>query len=99
MRYGTLPVVLFTLTSQTVAAGAPVSFREDVAPILVRSCLGCHDDRKAASGLNMTTFALLKKGGKSAGTDILEPGDPDASALIESVRPDASPRMPYKQPP
>lgn len=77
----------------------PVSFRDEVAPILVRKCLGCHNTQKAVNGLNMATFALLKKGGKSAGDLILEPGDPDASGLIESVRPDASPRMPYKLPP
>lgn len=77
----------------------PLSFRDQVAPILVKTCLGCHNGKKAAGGLNMTTFALLKKGGKSAGSDILAPGDPDASALVESVGPDGSPRMPYKLPP
>ena len=30
---------------------------------------------------------------------ILEPGDPEASVLIESIGPDAEPRMPYKLPP
>ncbi len=54
---------------------------------------------RAPSGLNMSTFVLLKVGGKNGGTDILEPGDPDASGLVESVRADASPRMPYKRPP
>ncbi|HEV3122749.1 MAG TPA: c-type cytochrome domain-containing protein, partial [Isosphaeraceae bacterium] len=74
----------------------PVSFRDQVAPILVKHCLGCHNAQKAESGLNMATFALLKKGGKSAGAEILAPGDPDASGLIEMIGPDAEPRMPYK---
>jgi WD40 repeat protein len=77
----------------------PVSFKDQVAPILVRRCLGCHNAQEAKSGLNLSTFARLKQGGKTSGPDILAPGDPDASALIESIRPDASPRMPYKQPP
>ena len=47
----------------------------------------------------MSTFALLKEGGKGGGTDILEPGDPGASGLVESVKEGASPRMPYKRPP
>lgn len=70
-----------------------------MAPILVRACLGCHNDQKSDSGLNLATFAGLRAGGKGAGTAILEPGDPDASHLVEVVRPDASPRMPYKKPP
>ena len=77
----------------------PVSFREQVAPILVKSCLGCHNDKKAENGLNMTTVSLLKKGGKSSGAAILVAGEPDESELILSVRPDAEPRMPMKLPP
>jgi WD40 repeat protein len=77
----------------------PVSFCKDVAPILVKNCLGCHNAKKAEGGLNMATFALLKKGGKSYGAMILEPGSPDASSLIELVRPDGEPRMPYKKEP
>ncbi|MGE3821462.1 MAG: c-type cytochrome domain-containing protein, partial [Isosphaeraceae bacterium] len=80
-------------------APAPLSFTRDVAPILVRNCLGCHDDGKAEGGLSMATFASLRKGGKGVAELILEPGDPDASELVVSVRADASPRMPYKLPP
>ncbi|MFO0951363.1 MAG: c-type cytochrome domain-containing protein [Isosphaeraceae bacterium] len=96
-----LSVVLVACLACAARADAPkpVGFRENVAPILVRKCLGCHNDRKASGGLNMSTFALLKKGGKTAAETILEAGDPDASELVASVRPDASPRMPYKLPP
>ncbi len=51
-----------------------VSFRDTVAPILVKKCLGCHGDRKASGGLNMATFASLKRGGKVAGDTILDAG-------------------------
>jgi len=77
----------------------PVSFRKEVAPILVAKCAGCHNDKEAKHGLNLATFALLRKGGKDDGAAILEPGQPDASGLIESIRPDAPVRMPYKQEP
>src|SRR3712207_5419852 len=80
-------------------AAKPVSFRQDVAPILISKCLACHDDRKAEGGLNMATFALLKQGGDQLGDLILEPGDPDSSYLVELVRPGGAPRMPYKQQP
>ncbi|MEJ7637945.1 MAG: pre-peptidase C-terminal domain-containing protein, partial [Singulisphaera sp.] len=71
----------------------------EVAPILVRKCQGCHNAKKAEGGLDITTFSLLKAGGEKAGDLILEPGDPDASHLIELVRPGGAPRMPYKLPP
>ena len=76
-----------------------MSFRAEVAPILVRKCQGCHNAKKPEGGLDITTFALLKAGGEKAGDLILEPGDPDASHLIELVRPGGAPRMPYKLPP
>src|SRR5436305_1439759 len=100
-RFGIL-VLAMTPTVAALRADEPphpVSFKADVAPILVRKCLGCHNDQKAESGLNLKTVALLRKGGKTAGTDIIEAGDPEASYLIEVVGPDAAPRMPYKQPP
>lgn len=78
---------------------APVSFRRQVAPILVAKCLGCHNEKQAKNGLNMATYASLRRGGKGEGAEILVPGDPAASGLIESIGPDASPRMPIKQPP
>lgn len=90
-----LPLLLALLA----APDDPVSFRSDVAPILVRRCLGCHNDRKAEADLNLATFAKLKAGGRDVGEGILEPGDPDASHLIAVIRPDASPRMPLKEAP
>src|SRR5262249_39368659 len=77
----------------------PVSFIKDVAPILVQNCIACHNARKAESKYNMTTFALLAKGGQTGEDITLEPGDPDASHLVELIRPDGQPRMPYKQDP
>jgi hypothetical protein len=90
---------MFATTALIVAlitAEKPVSFKADVAPILVASCLGCHNDQKASNGLNMKTFALLKKGGKSVGAETIVVGDSEASHLIEVLMPDASPRMPLK---
>lgn len=95
-----LPVIATSPLSFAVAdEPPPVSFRERVAPILVKSCLGCHNDKKAENGLNMTTFTLLKKGGKASGSAVIVPGEPDESELVLSVRSDAEPRMPLKLPP
>jgi Tol biopolymer transport system component len=80
-------------------APGPVSFMKDVAPILVQNCIACHNPKKSESKYTMTTFAQLAKGGQQGDGITLEPGDPDASFLVELIRPDGSPRMPYKQDP
>src|SRR5437588_5149732 len=81
------------------AKPATVSFMKDVAPVLVQNCIACHNARKAESKYNMTTFAQLAKGGQTGEDITLEPGDPDASHLVELIRLDGQPRMPYKQDP
>lgn len=91
--------VAFALATAKDDPAAPVSFKSEVAPILVRNCLGCHNDRKAEHKLNISTFAKLRSGGEDLGEGIIEPGKPEESHLIEVLGPSASPRMPYKQPP
>ena len=81
------------------ASGKPVSFIRDVAPILVENCIACHNPRKSESKYVMTTFTQLAKGGQQGEGITLEPGKPDESNLVELIRPDGKPRMPYKQDP
>ncbi len=78
------------------AAGKRLSFIRDVAPILVENCIACHNPRKAESKYVMTTFTQLAKGGQQGEGITLEPGKPDESNLVELIRPDGKPRMPYK---
>ena len=78
------------------AAGKPVSFIRDVAPILVENCIACHNPRKSESKYVMTNFTQLAKGGQQGEGITLEPGKPDESNLVELIRPDGKPRMPYK---
>ena len=87
------------LSEESPAASKPVSFMTDVAPILVRNCIACHNARKPEGKYMMTTFAKLAKGGKVGEDANLEPGKPDESYLIELIRPEGEPRMPYKQNP
>ncbi len=85
-----------TAKGQAPAAGKPVSFIRDVAPILVENCIACHNPRKSESKYVMTTFTQLAKGGQQGEGITLEPGKPDESNLVELIRPDGKPRMPYK---
>lgn len=74
----------------------PVSFMREVAPILVRNCIACHNPKKSEGKYVMTTFAQLAKGGKQGEGITLVPGKPDESYLIDLIQTDAEPRMPYK---
>jgi WD40 repeat protein len=80
-------------------SGKPVSFIQDVAPILVENCIACHNPRKSESKYVMTTFTQLAKGGQQGEGITLEPGKPDESNLVELIGPEGKPRMPYKQDP
>jgi len=74
----------------------PVSFMRNVAPVLVRNCIACHNPKKSESKYVMTSFAQLAKGGKQGEGTTLVPGKPEESYLLDVILPDAEPRMPYK---
>jgi hypothetical protein len=69
--------------------GVRLGYEKDVLPILRRSCTSCHGDRRKRGGLDLTTFAALRRGGD--GGPGVQPGRPDDSPLYESI---ASGRMP-----
>jgi WD40 repeat protein len=78
------------------AGAKPLSFMRDVAPVLVRNCIACHNPKKSEGKYVMTTFAQLAKGGKQGEGITLVPGKADESYLIDLIQADAEPRMPYK---
>ena len=63
-----------------------VSFANDIAPVLIENCAGCHVDvrRNARGGLNMTNFQQILAGGDSG--PILQPGAGAKSLLIKKLR-------------
>lgn len=69
-----------------------VSYVKQIHPMLVEKCGDCHGGAKPSSGLDVTAFSALMKGGKQGLA--LVPGKPDASALIDYVRGLHKPRMP-----
>src|SRR4051794_11839077 len=73
----------------------PVSFINDVAPILKENCFACHDAKKRKGKLDMTTFENLRKGGSK--DDPIEPGSPEQSVLVDLVTATGAGRMPPKE--
>lgn len=62
-------------------------FVRDVAPILARRCVSCHNDVDKKGEISLTTSAALKA------SESVVAGDPSASALLEAISGD-EPQMP-----
>jgi hypothetical protein len=76
-------------------ADGMLSFKRDIAPIIVANCMGCHSGNGAGlrnGRLDMTTFEKLMAGGKR-GKDIVS-GDPDESMLVKMIKGEETPKMP-----
>jgi mono/diheme cytochrome c family protein len=76
-------------------ADGSLSFKRDIAPILVANCIGCHTGtgRGITLGkLDMSSFDKLMAGGKR-GKDIVG-GDADGSTLVRMIKGEETPKMP-----
>jgi uncharacterized membrane protein len=83
-------------------ASSWVDFREDIAPILRKSCFSCHGGDKSGKngkgGLRLSTKALAMKGGDAG--SCIAPGDPAKSSLYTLLlEEDPDKRMPEKAKP
>lgn len=74
------------------AAGKPISFINDVAPILKESCFGCHGAKNPKGKLDMTRYEAFRRGGTK--DDPIMPGKPEDSYLIDVLTADGKKRMP-----
>jgi hypothetical protein len=92
-----LALVFLLLVPQTASARepAPVSFINDVAPILKENCFGCHGAKNPKSKLDMTKYESLRKGGTKE--DPIAPGKPDDSILLDMLQATGELRMPPKE--
>lgn len=79
------------------AAEAPPDYARDVAPILERHCVECHGARKQESLLRLDSLKETLAGGMSGPSVV--PGKSGESLLVQHLRGEARPAMPYKRPP
>lgn len=71
-----------------------MSFKDDVMPVLVGRCISCHQPNAQgtqASGLDLTNYASIMKGGKFG--PMVIPGDPESSNIMVLLDWRASPDM------
>jgi hypothetical protein len=65
-----------------------------VRPLLADNCLSCHGPQKQKAGLRLDSRAALLAG--SSNGPVVQPGQPDASALVRAIRYDGETKMPPK---
>jgi hypothetical protein len=71
------------LAQTSRADDRPLTFEEDVAPILQVHCASCHGDTRQEAGLDLRRKFTILSGGD--GGAAIEPGNPDESLLIEKI--------------
>ncbi|WP_435022479.1 PSD1 and planctomycete cytochrome C domain-containing protein [Tundrisphaera sp. TA3] len=81
---------LFVLATGAGAMASPpadgpgeADFEREVRPVLLKSCVKCHGDKKQESGLRLDARPALIRGGD--GGPAIVPGDPAASLLIRAI--------------
>ncbi len=77
----------------------PVSFRSDIAPILLDRCLACHGAKKAEGGYRVDTYEELFKAGDSGEPPIATAADQVSELLRRVSCVDESEQMPAESEP
>jgi WD40 repeat protein len=74
----------------------PVSFKADVAPLLISNCLACHGPKKAEGGYRIDTFERVVAAGDSTQPGFLSKDLEGSEAFRRITSTDASERMPLE---
>ena len=96
-------VLIFCFMLVSVSASGDdtplVSFRSDIAPILLDNCLACHGPKKAEGGYRVDTYQELLKAGDSGELPIAASPDQVSELLRRITCDDESERMPAENEP
>lgn len=81
--YATITLFLFM---GCFSVQAQVDYEADIQPIFDQSCTSCHG---SSSGVTLTSYdAVMNSVGSQYGTEIVVPGEPDESPLVDKIEPD-----------
>jgi mono/diheme cytochrome c family protein len=84
------------LVLPAIASADPVSFKRDVAPILLDQCLACHGPKKAEGGYRIDTFERAVAAGDSTQPGFLAGKLEESEAFRRIVSTDKAERMPLE---
>ena len=91
-----LLMMLLVSGSLIASAAEPLSFIDDVQPLLVGKCVSCHGPEKQEGGLRLDSLAAAREGGEQGPAVV--PGDVAKSLLVKAISfRDPGLQMPPKQ--
>ena len=104
VRNWILMLAVGCLASQWLAPGHadaadPVSFRKDLAPILLDRCVACHGPKKAEGGYRLDSFERAMKEGDSATAGFLGAQLEESESYRRLISDDEDERMPMESDP
>jgi WD40 repeat protein len=86
----------FALASTTVCAADDISFKRDIAPVLLNNCLACHGPKKAEGGYRIDTFERVKSAGDSTQEGFVAKDLDGSEAFRRITSTDVKERMPLE---
>lgn len=89
-----LATAIIMLSTALAARAEPVSFKADVAPLLLNQCLACHGPKKAEGGYRIDTFEKVMAEGDSSSPGFHAKDLDGSEAFRRIVSTDAKERMP-----
>ena len=96
MRFATLHCVIWVIGCSTMSMAAPISFREQVAPILMDNCISCHGPKRAEGGYRVDSFERMMKAGDSEAVPVTAAKADESELLRRLVTDDEAERMPLE---
>src|SRR3954470_13970036 len=88
-------VYIFVVSSVASSTAADSDlWKTHIHPILSQNCFKCHSELKQKAGLDLSSPALVLKGGERGPAVV--PGKPNDSLLFQFIQPGADPHMPPK---
>ncbi|MCS1411245.1 MAG: hypothetical protein M2R45_04442 [Verrucomicrobia subdivision 3 bacterium] len=72
-----------TVLLSAATSSKPIDFATEIAPILTKHCLSCHNRSQSKGGLSLSSIADLSR--LETNRNIIVPDDPDSSLLIQVV--------------
>ena len=89
----TYAAAALVVSAAVMGAAEPVSYYTDVRPLLQVHCSGCHQPANKLSGLDITNYDGIVRGGARHGSSVVK-GAPESSPLVSPVTGKLEPRMP-----
>ena len=86
--------VLLLIAGMSLPVFAQVDYATEIQPIFEANCTSCHG---GSGGVDLSSYAsLMNSVGNDYGSNVVVPGDPDASGLVDKIEPnpDHGSRMP-----